>query len=87
VDQSCRFNLRPLKKSYRKAQKIKHSTSKDGVKKATRCEEIQQAYRDYLLEAERLLEKSKTTIKTLNDPGKMLQAEQIAHDILITFRF
>ena len=76
-----RFNLRQLKKLYRKAQKIKHSTSKDEAKKATRSEEVHQAYRDYLLAAERLIEKSKTTIKTLNDPGQVLQAEQIAHYI------
>jgi hypothetical protein len=76
-----RFNLRQLKKLYRKAQKTKHSTSKNEAKKATRREVLYQAYRDYLLEAERLIEKSKTTIKMLSDPGKVFQVEQIAHYI------
>jgi len=58
-----RFNLKQLKKSYRSAQKIKHSSSKDEEKKAARSEEVYQAYRDYLLHAEQRIEKSKQTIK------------------------
>ena len=76
-----RFNQKQLKKRYRKAQKIKHSSSKNETKKAARCEEVHQTYRDYLSEAERLIKKSQTTLKTLNDRGKMLQVEQIAHYI------
>ena len=76
-----RFNQKQLKKRYRNAQKIKHSSSKNEKKKAARCEEVHQTYRDYLSEAERLIKKSQTTLKTLNDRGKMLQVEQIAHYI------
>ena len=43
-----RFNLKQLKKRYRKAQKIKHSTSKDEAKKAARSEAVHQSYRNYL---------------------------------------
>ena len=51
-----RFNLKQLKKRYRKAQKIKHSTSKDEAKKAARSEAVHQSYRNYLLEAERQID-------------------------------
>jgi len=54
-----RFNLKQLKKFYRKAQKIKHSTSKDEEKKAARCEEVSQAYRNYLLEAKHHIKKAR----------------------------
>ena len=76
-----RFNQKQLKKYYRKAQKIKHSTAKDEEKRASRREEIHQTYRAYLFEAERLIEKSQTTLKTLNDLGKVFQVEQITHYI------
>ena len=76
-----RFNQRQLKKHYRKAQKIKHSTSKDEAKRAARCEELDQIYRAYLSEAERLIEKSKATLKRLNNPDRLTQVEQIIHYI------
>ena len=60
-----RFNLKQLKKLYRKAQKIKHSTSKDEAKKAARSEQVHQAYRDYLSKAEQFLQKVDQTLKTL----------------------
>jgi len=60
-----RFNLKKIKRLYRKAQKIKHSTSKDEQKKAIRTETVHQAYRNYLLESERMIEKSRQTIRGL----------------------
>ncbi len=78
-----RFNQKQFKQYYRKAQKIKCSTCKDEEKRAARCEKVHQTYREYLFEAERLIEKSKGTLKTLNDLGKIFQVEQIAHYIQI----
>ena len=76
-----RFNLKQLKKRYRKAQKIKHSTSKDDAKKSARSEEVHQAYRNYLSEAERLIEKSDLTIQKLACLGKVFEVEKIEHYI------
>lgn len=76
-----RYNLKQLKKLYRKAQKIKHSTSNDEEKKAARCEEVHQVYQNYLLEAERLIEKSSQTIKKLTRIENIFNVEQIDHYI------
>ena len=76
-----RFNLKQLKRCYRKAQKIKQSTSKNAAKKATRCEEVHQAYRNYLLAAQSLIEKSIWTITGLDDEVNHLTIELIAHYI------
>jgi len=72
-----RFNLKQLKKLYRSAQKIKHSTSKDEDKKAARSEEVYQAYRDYLLQAEQLIKKSQQTIKDVVNLNNVQAIEQI----------
>jgi hypothetical protein len=72
-----RFNLKQLKKSYRSAQKIKHSSSKDNDKKAARSEEVYQAYRDYLLQAEQLIEKSQQTLKDVVNLNNVPAIEQI----------
>ncbi len=74
-----RFNLKQFKKCYRKAQKLKHSTSKNEEKKAARKEEIHQAYRDYLLKASELVAKSQQTIKAIVNPNNLLTIEQIHH--------
>ncbi len=76
-----RFNLKQIKKRYRKAQKIKHSTSKDEEKKAARCEEVHQAYRNYILDAQRLIERSRQTIRKLACRDNLLTVEQIHHYI------
>jgi len=76
-----RFNLRQLKKRYRKAQKIKHSTSKDEEKRSARCEEVHQAYRDYLLNAEQLVKKSQQTVKHWGCLENGQLVEQIHHYI------
>jgi len=74
-----RFNLKQLKKQYRKTQKLKYSTSKDEEKKAARCEEVHQAYRDYLTTAKQLITKSQQTIKMIIKRGNLLIVEQIHH--------
>jgi len=76
-----RFNLKQLKKQYRKAQKIKYPTSKNEEKKAARCEEVHQAYQDYLLSAEELMKKSQQALKALVSLNNLLAVEQIHHYI------
>lgn len=55
------YNLRKLKKLYRHAQRIKHSTSKDETKRETRREEIKEAHRIYLEQAEAYLHRARDT--------------------------
>jgi len=76
-----RFNLKQLKKDYRNVQKMKHSSSKDEDKKATRCEQIQQAYRDYLSKSEHLIGKSLHTMSICVQPDTVHTIEQIHHYI------
>ena len=61
------YNIRMIKKLYRKAQKIKHSTSKDDRKREQRDKLIIEAHRDYTDRAESFLEKAKGTLRLLLD--------------------
>ena len=45
------YNLRQLKKLYRQAQKLKHSTSQDEIKRENKKETMLEAHRDYLEQA------------------------------------
>ena len=76
-----RFNLKQLKRLFRKAQKIKHSTSKDEEKKAVRCEEVHQTYLDYLAAAKQLITKSQQTNKVIVNRNNLQAVEQIHHYI------
>jgi len=76
-----RFNLKQLKKQYRKAQKLKYSSSKDEAKKAARCEEVHQAYRDYLTSARQLTTKSLLTIRDAVNSSNVVAIEEIHHYI------
>lgn len=58
-----KHNLGRLKKLYRAAQKIKHSTSKDEEKKALRKEAVIFAYTNYINYAEVLIQKSSTALE------------------------
>jgi len=53
--------LRTLKKARRRLQKLKHSTAQDATKRQARQEEIQQAHRDYLEQAETLVGRLRDT--------------------------
>lgn len=55
------YLIRRLKKLYRKAQRIKHSTSKDEVKRQARQEEIAKVYTKYLDFAEEMVRRLKAT--------------------------
>jgi hypothetical protein len=76
-----RFNLKQLKKRYRKAQKIKHSSSKNEDKRTIRCEQIRQVYHDYLSASEQLLKKSQQTMSVLASQDNLHTVEQIHHYI------
>lgn len=55
------YNIRKLKKLYRRAQRLKHSTSKDKVKREARREEIKEAHESYLKQAEEYLRRIRDT--------------------------
>ena len=55
------YNVRQMKKAYRRTQQMKRSTSKDESKRAAREEQIHQAYRDYLDLAEGFVQRARLT--------------------------
>ncbi|WPL14013.1 ISNCY family transposase [Thiorhodovibrio litoralis] len=55
------YNIRCLRKLYRRLQQLKRSTSKDEAKRAARLEDIHAAYRAYLEQAEQFLARAKDT--------------------------
>ena len=57
--------LRKLKQARRRIQMLRHSTAKDEKKRQARLEEIQQAHRDYLGQAETLLVRVRDTRRQL----------------------
>lgn len=56
-----RYNLRQFKKSYRKIQKLKHSTSKDEIVRETKKLEIRDAHEAYIIEAADYIKRSDQT--------------------------
>ncbi len=59
------YNIRKLKKLYRRAQRIKHSTSKDETQREARREAIKQAHQAYLEQAEDYLHRARETCAML----------------------
>jgi hypothetical protein len=55
------YNVRCVKKAYRRVQQLKRSTSQDEAKRQARQAEIEQAYRDYLQLAGELLARARDT--------------------------
>jgi IS5 family transposase len=68
-------NRRQFKRLYRKLQKLKHSTSKNVVKKAAKALEIKQAYQDYIDLAGFYLERTQTSIGVLKNDYKIPEIE------------
>lgn len=56
-----RYNTRQVKKRYRKAQKLKHSSSNNPDKKKARKKAIQEAHQDYISLCHQLLKKLEET--------------------------
>lgn len=55
------YNIRQCKKSYRYAQRLKHSTSKDEAKREAKREQTKEAHRAYLQQAEVYLHRADKT--------------------------
>jgi len=65
-----RHLLRTIKKNYRFIQKLKHSTSKDEVKRQAKQDEIKEAHRIYIEQAQYFVQRARTTSQRLqNDHG------------------
>jgi len=78
------YILRELKKSYRRASKLKTSTSEDEKKRAAREHERKKAYLEYVLNAQEFLIRAKQTAEQVEQMGgntpKMLKLiNQINH--------
>ena len=71
-----RHNIRKIKKLFRKAQKMKRSTSKDPRKQAARQDMIKAAHQAYLEVVESCVEKVKRTMILLRD-GELARAEEL----------
>jgi hypothetical protein len=64
------YLLRKFKKSYRHIQKLKHSTAKDETKRQAKQDEINEAYRVYIDQAEVYVQRARATCQRLkNDHG------------------
>jgi len=73
-------NIKSIKKKYRKAQKLKHSTSKDPAKQLKRDEAIRSAYEAYLLLTDTFMLKAIMTVEGLRksaygDESRLLEIE------------
>ena len=55
------YNIRQFRKSYRKVQRLRHSTSKDEAKQQAKQLEIEEAYEAYLDQAEGYLKRARNT--------------------------
>ena len=65
-----RHLLRTIKKNYRFIQKLKHSTSKDEVKRQAKQDEIKEAHRVYIEQAQGFVQRVRATSRLLkNDHG------------------
>jgi IS5 family transposase len=66
------FNLRQIKRRYRKVQKIKHSTSKDENKQEVQQAAVIEAHKIYLLRAEELIVKAKLTLQECSESNELV---------------
>jgi IS5 family transposase len=78
------FNLRQIKRRYRKVQKIKHATSKDENKREVQQVAVIKAHKIYLLRAEKLIVKAKLTLPECSESNElvMLKKNQIK-DVIV----
>jgi len=81
-----RFNLKQLKKKYRKVQNARYSNSKDETKKQIKKEVVDQLYRDYLSLANHFIEKSESAMIALAQQGDILHVFQMDNAIMHALR-
>ncbi|MEE8058464.1 MAG: ISNCY family transposase [Pseudomonadales bacterium] len=66
------YNLRQLKKRFRKTQKLRHSNSKDETKRAAKRKQINAAYEAYLASARTLVTKAEISLESLAQQGHVV---------------
>lgn len=69
------YNIRSFKKLYRKVQQLKHSTSKDGDKKAQRDDQIINAHQIFIESAEQFIRKALWTIEIIESCDPKISAK------------
>lgn len=77
------YNLKKLKRLYRKIQKLRHSTSKNEAKKQARAAEIEQAYLDYLTLAQSYLDRVQRSRLILKEQHQLPEASLVEMDTFI----
>jgi len=68
-----KYHIRKAKKLYRRAQKLKHSSSKDEIKKAERKQLIIEAHNEYINLAEALIDKTRQVLISIQSTDIMMQ--------------
>ena len=72
--------LKKIKKLYRKAQKINHSTSKEDKKKKKQRKLIREIYKLYLDFASSMVDRAKSSLQGLDASKPSLSADSTGHD-------
>jgi transposase, IS5 family len=77
------YNIRSFKRLYRKAQQLKHSTSKDEEKQAKRVQLIVDAHQTYIESAEQFMRKATWTIEVIEscDPAILAEIQRLEYYI------
>ena len=68
-----KYHIRKAKKLYRRAQKLKHSSSKDEIKKAERKQLIIEAHNEYINLAEALIDKTRQALISIQSTDIIMQ--------------
>jgi len=68
-----KYHIRKAKKLYRRAQKLKHSSSKDEAKKAEREQLIIEAHNEYINLAQALIDKTRQVLISIHSADIMMQ--------------
>lgn len=76
-----RYNIKQLKKKFRKIQNSRYSNSKDEAKKEAKKELVNQLYRDYLSLAEQFIGQIDQSLIMLAQQGETVASLQIDHYI------
>ena len=70
-----KYNIKRVKKLFRKVQKLKHSTSKNPIKRVERARIIKEAYQAYIECAQSILLKITETIEILQEENRISEKE------------
>jgi hypothetical protein len=69
------YNIRSVKRAYRKAQQLKRSTSQDAAKKAERKRLIVEAHQDYVALSKDFVDKAEVTIAEIRGKNPEIKTE------------